>query len=94
VRSSHFLSARSDPVLFPAKKAYQWAKALKLLDPSITLILCGKDGTSTWDSYVLKECLKPDSHALSGYATKSLIDMHSIHMYTAAKDHMQNVTGM
>jgi alpha-N-arabinofuranosidase len=27
-----------------AKKAYQWAKALKLLDPNINLILCGELG--------------------------------------------------
>ena len=41
-----------------AKRAYQWAKALKLLDPSITLILCGATGFSSWDHYVLKECVK------------------------------------
>lgn len=75
-----------------AKQAYQWAKALKLLDPSIVLILCGQNGLSTWDSYVVKECIKLDNHGLSGSKTKSLIDMHSIHIYTAAKDHLMNVT--
>lgn len=73
-----------------AKKAYQWAKALKLLDPSITLILCGETGTSTWDFHVLKECVKFDQHSLGGSTTASLIDMHSIHIYTAAKDHLPN----
>ncbi|KLU92729.1 alpha-N-arabinofuranosidase C [Magnaporthiopsis poae ATCC 64411] len=34
-----------------AKKAIQWSKALRLLDPSITLILCGKTGLSSWDQY-------------------------------------------
>ncbi|KAK3074401.1 hypothetical protein LTR53_003195 [Teratosphaeriaceae sp. CCFEE 6253] len=72
-----------------AKRAYQWAKALKLLDPSIILILCGEKGTSSWDHYVLKECVKPDMHALGG--TANLIDMHSIHDYTACQtDPLQN----
>ncbi|KAF2258190.1 glycoside hydrolase [Lojkania enalia] len=75
-----------------AKKAYQWAKALKLLDPSITLILCGETGYSSWDYYVLKECVKWDVHGLGGDRTKSLIDMHSIHIYTADKEHLPNAT--
>lgn len=75
-----------------AKKAYQWAKALKLLDPSIVLILCGETGYSTWDTYVLKECLKWDTHSLGGSTTAALIDMHSIHIYTAAKEHLPNAT--
>jgi alpha-L-arabinofuranosidase len=62
-----------------AKKAFQWAKALKLLDPSIQLILCGKNGHSDWDRYVLQECIR-------------YTDMHSIHMYTADKDHYANAT--
>lgn len=33
-----------------AKKAYQWAKALRLLDPSIKLVSCG--GTSTIKSAI------------------------------------------
>lgn len=74
-----------------AKKAYQWAKALKLLDPSITLILCGETGYSSWDSYVLKECIKLDQHALNGSTTSSLIDMHSIHIYTTSNDPIMNV---
>ncbi|KAF2014239.1 glycoside hydrolase family 51 protein [Aaosphaeria arxii CBS 175.79] len=75
-----------------AKKAYQWAKALKLLDPSITLILCGETGYSSWDYYVLKQCVKWDVHGLGGDRTKSLIDMHSIHVYTADKEHYANAT--
>ena len=73
-----------------AKKAYQWAKALKLLDPSINLILCGETGHSTWDAHVLKECLKPDKHALGGSTTSSLIDMHSIHIYTTSVSPVKN----
>lgn len=75
-----------------AKKAYQWAKALKLLDPSIVLILCGETGFSTWDSYVLKECIKWSPHSLGGSTTASLIDMHSIHLYTASQSHLPNAT--
>jgi alpha-N-arabinofuranosidase len=75
-----------------AKKAYQWAKALKLLDPSITTILCGETGYSSWDYYVLNQCVKWDVHGLSGDTTKSLIDMHSIHIYTADKEHLANAT--
>ncbi|KFH47433.1 alpha-L-arabinofuranosidase C-like protein [Hapsidospora chrysogenum ATCC 11550] len=75
-----------------AHKAYQWAKALKLLDPSIQLILCGETGHSSWDAHVLKECVRFDLHGLGGSTTASLIDMHSIHIYTASKDHVKNVT--
>ncbi|RDW87539.1 glycoside hydrolase family 51 protein [Coleophoma crateriformis] len=60
-----------------AKKAFQWAKALKLLDPSIQLILCGKNGHSDWDRYVLQKCIR-------------FTDMHSIHMYTSDKEHYAN----
>ena len=73
-----------------AKKAYQWAKALKLLDPSITLISCGETGHSAWDFHTLKECVKSDQHSLGGSTTASLIDMHSIHIYTASDDLVKN----
>lgn len=62
-----------------AKKAFQWAKALRLLDPSLCLILCGETGHSSWDHHVLKECV-------------SVVDMHSIHIYTASSSHLKNVT--
>ncbi|KAF6800231.1 alpha-l-arabinofuranosidase [Colletotrichum sojae] len=75
-----------------AKQAYQWAKALKLLDPSIELILCGETGFSTWDTYVIKECITWSMHGLGGSTTASLIDMHSIHLYTASNDHLKNAT--
>ncbi|KAL0260433.1 hypothetical protein SLS55_004120 [Diplodia seriata] len=75
-----------------AHKAYQWAKALKLLDPSLELILCGQDGISTWDSYVVKECVRWEPHALGGSQTASLIAMHSIHIYTASQEHLPNAT--
>lgn len=74
-----------------AKKAYQWAKALKLLDPSIELILCGCEGISGWDYHVLKECITYNVQALGNDGC--LIEMHSIHLYTASQDHLQNATG-
>jgi alpha-N-arabinofuranosidase len=60
-----------------SKKASQWAKALKLLDPSLCLILCGETGHSSWDHTVLKTCIP-------------FIDMHSIHIYTTAPTHISN----
>ncbi|KAK6207096.1 hypothetical protein LQW54_007525 [Pestalotiopsis sp. IQ-011] len=63
-----------------AKKAIQWAKALKLLDPSIQLILCGRDGVSDWDRYVLQQCSR-------------YIDMHSIHFYHGDASHYPNISG-
>lgn len=71
-----------------AKKAYQWAKALKLLDPSIELILCGKEGIDGWDYHVLKECITYNTQAMGNGGC--LIEMHSIHMYTCSNDHLQN----
>lgn len=41
-----------------AKKAFQWAKALRLLDPNLVLILCGQEGYNSWDHHVLKECVQ------------------------------------
>ncbi|KAH8836776.1 hypothetical protein MCOR27_008924 [Pyricularia oryzae] len=73
-----------------AKKAWQWAKALKLIDPTIQLILCGENGHSTWDYYVTHECISPSFSVLKGSAT--LIDMHSIHIYTASAEHLENAT--
>ncbi|KAF4955237.1 hypothetical protein FSARC_11910 [Fusarium sarcochroum] len=72
-----------------AKKAYQWAKALKLLDPTIELILCGKEGNCGWDYHVLKECITYNTQALGNDGC--LIEMHSIHLYTCSDDHVQNV---
>jgi alpha-N-arabinofuranosidase len=65
--------------------------ALKLLDPSLILILCGQDGTASWDYYTLKHCLVPAHSALSTSAVP-LIDMHSIHLYTSSSSHLPNVT--
>ncbi|KAF9074206.1 glycoside hydrolase family 51 protein [Rhodocollybia butyracea] len=64
-----------------AKKAFQWAKALKLLDPKIQLISCGETGFTDWDRVTLKK-LAP------------VIDYHSIHLYTVSEgNHAVNVMG-
>lgn len=60
-----------------AKKAAQWAKALKLLDPSLCLVLCGETGVTSWDHTVLSACIP-------------FIDMHSIHIYTSSTAHVAN----
>jgi alpha-N-arabinofuranosidase len=77
-----------------AAKAYQWAKALKRLDPSITLVLCGKEGFTTWDALVTKECVRPErfmplpAPPAPGERVDvaanvcCLVDMLSIHLYT------------
>lgn len=65
--------------------------ALKLLDPSLILILCGKEGATSWDYYTLKHCLVPAHSALST-SSVPLIDMHSIHLYTSSSSHLPNVT--
>ncbi|KAF5346825.1 hypothetical protein D9756_010564 [Leucocoprinus leucothites] len=64
-----------------SKKAYQWAKALRLLDPSIQLISCGETGYADWDDVILRK-LAP------------VVDYHSIHIYTVSQgQHAVNVMG-
>ncbi|KIK64082.1 glycoside hydrolase family 51 protein [Collybiopsis luxurians FD-317 M1] len=64
-----------------AKKAFQWAKALKLLDPKIQLISCGETGYADWDRVTLKKLVP-------------VIDYHSIHIYTVSEgNHAVNVMG-
>ncbi|KAF7431142.1 hypothetical protein PC9H_006862 [Pleurotus ostreatus] len=64
-----------------AKKAFQWAKALRLLDPSIKLISCGETGYADWDRVILRK-LAP------------VVDYHSIHNYTVSQGkHVVNAMG-
>nr|GAT43897.1 glycoside hydrolase family 51 protein [Mycena chlorophos] len=64
-----------------AKTAFQWAKALRLLDPSIKLVSCGNNGVTDWDRVVLRT-LAP------------VVDYHSLHRYTGRKGvHDINVMG-
>lgn len=63
-----------------SKKAFQWAKALKLLDPSIKLVACGCTGFDTWDYEVTQKLI-------------SKVDLYSIHLYTSHQEYYKNVTG-
>ncbi|KAE9394577.1 glycoside hydrolase family 51 protein [Gymnopus androsaceus JB14] len=64
-----------------AKKAFQWAKAMKLLDPKIELISCGETGCTDWDRVTLKKLVP-------------VVDYHSIHIYTVSEgNHTVNVMG-
>jgi alpha-N-arabinofuranosidase len=58
--------------------ARQWAKAIKLLDPTIALVSCGQTGVDDWDRIVI-DGLAP------------LVDFHSIHLYTGSDDYWSDV---
>ena len=60
------------------KKGREFAKVMKLTDPSIELISCGQNGWSDWDQAVI-----------DGLA--AFVDYHSIHIYTGSSDYYQNV---
>lgn len=55
-------------------------------------MLCGAEGPNTWDFKVLKHCVRARGKDELGEERKPLIDMHSIHLYTASYDHYENVT--
>jgi alpha-N-arabinofuranosidase len=59
-------------------KAREFAKVMKLTDPSIKLVACGKDGWSDWDRIVVD--------GLARY-----VDFHSIHIYTGSEHYYSNV---
>jgi alpha-L-arabinofuranosidase len=60
------------------KKARAFAMVMKRTDPSIALVSCGQNGWTPWDETVLE-----------GLA--SLVDYHSIHLYTGHSDYYVNV---
>ncbi len=60
------------------KKAREFAKVMKWTDPSIQLVSCGENGWTAWDRIVIE-----------GLA--SLVDFHSIHIYTGSHDYYSNV---
>jgi len=60
------------------REATRWARALKLLDPGIELVSCGKTGWNEWDRIVIE-----------GMA--HLVEYHSIHIYTGSEDYWTNV---
>jgi alpha-L-arabinofuranosidase len=60
------------------RRAREFAKVMKLTDPSIELIACGHNGWSDWDRVVLQ-----------GLA--DVIDYHAVHVYTGSHDYYTNV---
>ena len=60
------------------REASRWAKAIRRLDPDVKLVSCGLNGWDDWDRVVV-----------DGLA--SLVDLHSLHIYTGAKDYWSNV---
>lgn len=59
-------------------EAARWARALKMLDPAIQLVSCGKSGWNEWDRIVID-------------GTADLVGYHSIHIYTGSEDYWTNV---
>ena len=70
-------SVRCPPQEYVAE-AKRWARAIKMVDPTVKLVSCGKNGWSNWDMYVIDR--------LAG-----LVDMHSVHIYTGSEDYWTNV---
>jgi len=60
------------------KKGREFAKVMKLTDPSVELISCGQNGWSDWDRTVI-----------GGLAP--FVNYHSIHIYTGSSDYYRNV---
>ncbi len=60
------------------KKAREFAKVMKWIDPSIELVSCGQTGWTDWDRIVLE--------GLAPY-----VNYHSIHIYTGSSDYYSNV---
>ena len=60
------------------KKAIEFAKVMKMVDPTIQLISSGLNGWSRWDRVVL-DGLAP------------LVNFHSIHLYSGSPDYYSNV---
>jgi len=60
------------------REATRWARAIKMLDPDAVLISCGMNGWNDWDRVVI-----------DGLA--SLVDLHSVHIYTGSDDYWTNV---
>ena len=59
-------------------EATRWARAIKMIDPRARLVSCGELGWTDWDVAVI-----------DGLA--SLVDLHSIHLYTGSPDYWTNV---
>jgi alpha-N-arabinofuranosidase len=59
-------------------EATRWARAIRMVDPDAVLVSCGKDGWDDWDREVIDGLV-------------SLVDLHSVHIYTGSPDYWTNV---
>jgi alpha-N-arabinofuranosidase len=59
-------------------EATRWARAIRMLDPGVKLVSCGLSGVDEWDRIVVD-------------GLSSLVDLHSIHIYTGSSDYWTNV---
>ena len=60
------------------REATRWARAIRMLDPQAKIVACGMNGWNEWDRVVI-----------DGLA--SLVDYHSLHIYTGSDDYWTNV---
>lgn len=60
------------------KRAREFAKVMKRVDPEIELVSCGLNGWSEWDRIVIDGLV-------------SQVNYHSVHLYTGSDDHWSNV---
>jgi alpha-L-arabinofuranosidase len=60
------------------REATRWARAIRMLDPQAKLVSCGMNGWNDWDRVVI-----------DGLA--SIVDYHSLHIYTGSDDYWTNV---
>ena len=58
--------------------ARRWAKALRRYDPGLVLVSCGRTGLDRWDQVVIDGLV-------------SVVDLHSVHLYTGSSDYWSNV---
>ncbi|HUB72325.1 MAG TPA: alpha-L-arabinofuranosidase C-terminal domain-containing protein [Acidimicrobiales bacterium] len=58
--------------------AVRWARAIRRAVPDVKLVSCGLNGWSDWDREVIESLV-------------SLVDLHSVHIYTGSTDYWTNV---
>jgi len=60
------------------REATRWARAIRMVDPRAKLVSCGELGWTDWDRQVIDGLV-------------SLVDLHSIHIYSGTTDYWANV---
>jgi alpha-N-arabinofuranosidase len=59
-------------------EATRWARAIRMAEPEAILVSCGQSGWDDWDRVVIDGLV-------------SLVDLHSVHIYTGSADYWTNV---